>query len=118
MISSTDPRLKIFKYALFMILHVETSTDFAHSLNKKMIDNYEKLGAGQLNSPKDESFAREVTNLTIDQFLIQKEDLIIPKDSFLNKFVKISEDLEKECDFDGFIRDRKEQEKIKMMLEI
>jgi len=44
--SSTDSRLKIFKYSLFMILHVETSTDFAHSLNKKMVDNYEKLGAG------------------------------------------------------------------------
>ena len=71
-----------------------------------------------MNSPKVESFSREVTNLMIEEFLIKKEDSIKSKDSFLNKFVKTSEDVEKDCDFDGLIRERKEQEKIKMMLEI
>ena len=83
-----------------------------------MVNNYEKLGAGQLNSPKNESFSRNITNFTIDDYLFERDQSIVINDTFLNRFVKTSEDVEKEFDFDALIRDRKEQEKIKMMQEI
>lgn len=35
--------LKLFKYALFMILHVESTHAFAHDLNEQMIDIHEGL---------------------------------------------------------------------------
>ena len=38
--------IKLFKYGMFMILHVESSVSFAHSFNEKMIEVHEDLGDG------------------------------------------------------------------------
>jgi hypothetical protein len=46
--SANKDDIRMFKYGLFMLLHVETQASFAHTLNEKMRDTMEELGVGSM----------------------------------------------------------------------
>ena len=51
--------LRKYKYALFMILHVETSTNYAHKFNSYIREVYEELGSGNKLLKQGQLFIQE-----------------------------------------------------------
>jgi hypothetical protein len=126
--SITDPSAsKVFKYALFNILHIETnSTKFAATLNNEMRDIHEELQAGSqvamqlatctnLYTAEAEHTSQLGSQRIFTQVASQpqeSEDAIMEESiSLEERMVKVAEEVEATHNFDIEISEKKEQEK-------
>lgn len=82
-----------------MVFHIEGNSQWAHKLNNKMRKCYEAL-ENNLRQNRDD----------------QKES--VDGEDFIIEFVKVAEDVESGFDFVKEIKTKKENEKLKMIMEI
>jgi hypothetical protein len=118
----------MFKYGLFMLLHVETQASFAHILNEKMRDTMEELGVGSMPNLSVQFQANQMAEVTtkvereVTLDALDKMDGSDDEDDhcsgFEEVFVRAAESIELDHDFAAEIRQKREEEKERMMRDV
>jgi len=113
--STSKDEIRMFKYGLFMLLHVETQASFAHTLNEKMRDTMEELGVGSMPNLADQFNTEQMAEVTTKvkrevtlDTLIDDSDDEDHCSGFEEVFVRAAESVELEHDFAGEIRQKRE----------
>lgn len=126
--AANKDEIRMFKYGLFMLLHVETQASFAHTLNENMRDIMEELGVGSVPNMASQFEAeymevtpskiqREVMLSNVEEMSASSEEEI-DCSGLEEVFVRAAESIELEHDFGNEIRFKREQEKERMMRDI
>lgn len=108
--STNKDEIRMFKYGLFMLLHVETQASFAHTLNEKMRVTMEELGVGSMPNLADQFNSEQMAEVTTKvKREVTLDTLIDDSDEdhcvgFEEVFVRAAESVELEHDFAGEIR--------------
>lgn len=116
--------IKLFKYSLFMVMHVETQVEFGHSLNVKMREAHERLGIGaqscyqivpQTESQQPQRAKRTITSAEIGTLVPGSENF---GSAFEGEIIRACEKVELDHDFESEIRLYHEQERQRLAAEM